>query len=249
MEKNNWDANKYKTDGSFVSQMAMGVVELLNPQNGEKIFDVGCGEGELATEIEKSGAKVFGIDMSEAMVKSACDQGIEVKVQDILKINYQNEFDAVFSNAVLHWVGKPDAVVANIHKALKKDGRFAGEFGGFGNCANVVEAMQEVFTDHPEFGEFNNSWYFPKADGYRKVLESNGFEVKYCEIIPRETPVKDIKTWLEIFANGIIKDLDENQKEYFKNQVQKKVKTKLYVKEKGWFVDYVRIRFYALKRD
>jgi SAM-dependent methyltransferase len=249
MEKNNWDAKRYQKEGSFVSKMAMGVVELLDPQKDEKIFDVGCGEGELATEIQKYGAVVFGIDMSQDMVLSAKDKGIDAKVEDILQIQYANVFDAVFSNAVLHWVGKPEIVAKNIYQALKENGRFVGEFGGYGNCGSVVESIQEVFSEHPEFGEFNNPWYFPKADEYKEVLQSNGFDVKYCEIIPRDTPVKDIKTWLDLFANGIIKDLDESQKEYFKNQVQKKVKSKLYDTTNGWFVDYVRIRFNAVKRD
>jgi 2-isopropylmalate synthase len=145
-------------------------------------------------------------------------------------------------------VNEPEKVVQNIHKALSSKGRFVGEFGGIGNCKIVVDAIETVLEKN-NFGVFNNPWYFPSIKEYTQVLESNGFDVEYIELIPRPTPIADIITWLELFANGIVKDLDGKQTEIFKNEVQQLVKNKLYDDTKGWFVDYVRLRFKAVKRD
>ena len=182
MSANKWDADNYNRHADFVSNLALPVVDLLNPQENEKILDLGCGEGTLAVEIEKSGASVVAVDLSESMVEKTQEKGIEAYVTSATELPFENEFDAVFSNAVLHWVQEPETAIKKIAKALKADGRF--------------DAMQAVFDSHEEYGAFQNPWYFPKETEYKELLEANGFRVDAIELIPRPTVIDDIANWL-----------------------------------------------------
>jgi 2-isopropylmalate synthase len=242
---NHWNPETYNKHTAFVSQLALPVVDLLNPKEGEKILDVGCGDGTLAVEIECRGAKVIGIDMSAEMVEACRDNGIETYVGSVTDLPYEDEFDAVFSNATLHWVRDARTAVQNIAKSLKVGGCFVCEFGGEGNAYHLVSAMQEVFTNHPEFGVFNNPWYFPGVKEYKNLLESEGFDVEYIEIIPRPTPMDDISHWLDIFANGVTSHISAEQFEVFKKEVTEILKKKIYSEGKGWVLDYKRLRVKA----
>ncbi len=246
-ETNHWNPENYNKHTSFVSALAMPVVDLLDPKEGECILDVGCGDGTLAVEMECSGAKVVGVDMSAEMIDWAKAKGIEAYVGSVTDLDYEDEFDAVFSNAMLHWVKDANGAVQNIAKSLKIGGRFICEFGGKGNAYYLVSAMQEVFTNHPEFGDFDNPWYFPSVEEYTKVLESEGFSVEYIEIIPRPTPMDDISNWLDIFANGVTSHLSTEQYEVFKKEVIKILKTTIYSEKEGWMLDYKRLRVKAIK--
>jgi len=245
-ETNTWNANKYNKHADFVSKLAMPVVDLLEPKPNEKILDLGCGDGTLAQEIEKFGTKVIAVDLSEDMVAKTKDKGIEAYVMSATELNFKNEFDAVFSNAVLHWVKDSITTIFNIKTSLKENGRFIAEFGGYGNIKYLTDAMQEVFNNHKEYGNFNNPWYFPKDTDYKKLLEDNGFEVEYIELIPRPTKIDDISNWLDIFANGIISNLTNEQQIEFKNEVRKILKPKIYTEQDGWVADYVRLRLKAI---
>ena len=246
-ETNKWNPKTYNKHTAFVSQLALPVVDLLDPKKGENILDVGCGEGTLAVEIEKRGAKVIGIDMSQEMVAFSKQKGIEAYVGSVTALPYTNQFDGVFSNAVLHWVKDAKGAVQNIAKVLKVGGRFVCEFGAEGNAYHLVSTMEEVFTNHPEFGDFDNPWYFPSIDIYQELLESEGFTVEYIEIIPRPTPMDDISNWLDIFANGVTSHLTQEQFEVFKKESTEILKTKIYTEKKGWMLDYKRLRVKAVK--
>jgi len=246
-ETNQWNPQEYNKHTAFVSQLALPVVELLNPQEGERILDAGCGDGTLAVEIEKYGAKVVGIDMSAEMIEACRAKGIEAYVGSVTALPYANDFDAVFSNAALHWVKDAKGTVENIAKSLKNGGRFVAEFGGIGNMHHVVVAMKTVFKNHLEFGAFQNPWYFPTPEEYRALLESAGFEVKYIELIPRPTPMDDIVHWLDIFANGITEHLSTEQFEVFKHECRDILVETIYGADEGWILDYVRLRLEAVK--
>jgi len=246
-ETNQWNPKEYNKHTAFVSQLALSVVALLNPQEDERILDGGCGDGTLAVEIEKYGAKVVGIDMSAEMIEACKAKGIEAYVASVTSLSYANEFDAVFSNATLHWVKDAKGAVENIAKSLKNGGRFVAEFGGVGNMHQVVVAMQQVFDNHPEFGAFENPWYFPSPEEYRALLESAGFEVRYIALIPRPTPMDDIVHWLDIFANGITEHLSKEQFEVFKSECRDILVETIYSTEEGWILDYVRLRVEAIK--
>ncbi|MDD2830419.1 MAG: 2-isopropylmalate synthase [Sulfuricurvum sp.] len=245
--ENSWNAQEYNKHASFVSNLALPVVDLLAPIEGEEILDLGCGEGTLALEIQKSGAKVTGVDLSHEMVKNARAKGIDAMVMSATELEFKNRFDAIFSNAVLHWVKESETAVKNIHDALKPHGRFVAEFGGIGNCKTAVDAMKEVFKNHPEFGAFDDPWYFPSVEEYRTLLESCGFRVEYIELIPRPTPVDDIANWLDLFANGVTAHLSREEFNVFKEEVSRITKPKLYDENDGWHVDYVRLRVKAVR--
>ena len=182
------------------------------------------------------------------MVLKAKEKGIETFVMSVTDLKFQNEsFDKVFSNAVLHWVKDLDKSAKEIARVLKKDGKFVAEFGGYGNITFLCEAMDKVFLTHKDFGEFNNPWNFISDIEYKKILEKNGFEVQSIELLDRPTKIEDIKVWLDIFANGITKDLTTKQKEIFKEEVEKILKNKIYSEEFGWLADYVRLRVVANK--
>ena len=247
-ETNQWNPNTYNKHTAFVSQLALPVVDLLDPKRGEKILDVGCGEGTLAMEIERRGAKVIGVDMSAEMIEQCQAKGIEAYVGSVTDLPYEEVFDAVFSNATLHWVKDARCAIQNIAKSLKSDGHFVCEFGGEGNAYHLVSAMEEVFTNHPEFGEFENPWYFPSVKEYTTLLEAEGFSVEYMEIIPRPTPMDDIANWLEIFANGVTKHLSKEQFETFKQECREILKETIYSEEEGWMLDYKRLRVRAVKK-
>ena len=244
---NSWDANKYNKHANFVSKLALPLIDLLEPKEGEKILDLGCGDGTLALEILKYGANVECVDLSQEMVKKAKEKGLDAKVMSATNLSYTNKFDAIFSNAVLHWVKDAKLAVKNIAKALKSGGRFITEFGGEGNVKAIVDAMQEVFKNNKEYKEFENPWYFPSVNEYKKLLEDEGFEVDYIKLIPRPTPIDDISNWLELFTNGLTKHLNKEQEQKFRDEVKKLLKPKLYNQKDGWVADYVRIRVKAVK--
>jgi len=220
-ETNQWNPETYNKHTAFVSQLALPVVELLSPQKGEYILDAGCGDGTLAIEIEKYGVKVVGVDMSKEMVEPCHANGIESYVGSVtdLPYEYEYEFDAVFSNAMLHWVKDAKSAGENIAKTLKKGGRFVAEFGGAGNMHHVVAAMQKVFDTHPEFGVFENPWYFPSPKEYQALLESVGFT----------------------------EHLSKEQFSVFKNACRDILGETNYTQEQGWMLDYVRLRVEAVK--
>ena len=245
---NKWNADKYNKHANFVSNLASPVIDLLEPKKDEHILDLGCGDGTLAVEIEKFGANVVAVDLSESMVKRTKEKGIKAFVMSATELTFKNDFDAVFSNAVLHWVKDANEAIKKISKSLKSNGRFIAEFGGYGNIKYLTEAMQEVFDNHKEFGKFNNPWYFPKDTEYKQLLENNGFNVEYIELIPRPTKIDDISNWLDIFANGIVSHLTDEQQKQFKQEVRAILKPKIYSEEDGWVADYVRLRLKATKR-
>ena len=246
-DTNNWDATKYHQHADFVSVLGMPLVDLLNPKINEQIFDLGCGEGTLAMEIKKFGSIVTAIDLSADMVVKSREKGLDAHVMSVIDLPFENNFDAVFSNAVLHWVKESELAVKNIYQSLKNGGRFIAEFGGYGNVDMIVSAMREVFAKHKEYGEFNDLWFFPSVQEYQKILETFGFEVNYIELIPRQTPIDDISNWLDIFANGVITHLAKAQQINFKQEVKELLKPKLYDDKNGWVADYVRLRLKAIK--
>ena len=248
MNSQNWNAQEYNTNAAFVAQLGNFVLEILAPKPGEKILDLGCGDGKLTLEIQNYGCQVLGIDSSEEMINATKKLGIEGKVISGDRLNFVAEFDAIFSNAALHWMLDKDKVAQGVYQALKPGGRFVGEFGAKGNINSVLTAMSTVFQDFPNLGKFNNPWYFPSVVEYAEVLDKAGFEIDYLELIPRPTPLKTgIRGWLKVFANGITNHLNSEEQEFFINEVEKRLKPIIFSEDNGWIADYVRIRFKATK--
>ena len=248
MNSQNWNAEEYNTNAAFVAQLGNSVLEILSPQPGERILDLGCGDGKLTLEIQNYSCQVLGIDSSDEMINATRKLGIEAKVISGDSLNFDQKFDAVFSNAALHWMLEKDKVVQGVYQALKSGGRFVGEFGGKGNINSVIKAMSEVFGDFPELGNFSNPWYFPSVAEYAQVLDKAGFEINYLELFPRPTPLNTgIRGWLKVFAQGITNHLNSEEQEISIDEVEKRLKPIIFSEENGWVADYVRLRFKATK--
>ena len=245
-----WNSSRYAQNARFVSDLGQPVLDLLNPQPGERILDLGCGDGALTEKIVGCGANVLGVDASPDMIAAANTRGLNAQVTDAYSLGFHSEFDAVFSNAVLHWIKRdPDAVIAGVYHALKPGGRFAAEMGGFGNVAAITVALCAALD---QFGIGNptafSPWYFPTADEYRELLERAGFQAGYIELIPRPTPLPTgMRGWLETFAIPFTKALPEGKRSDFLDEVTKKLRPALCDHRGNWTADYVRLRFLAVK--
>ena len=247
IEKTKWDAKRYEKGAKFVSRYGVALIERLDPKQGEKILDLGCGDGSVAKEIESFGAKVIGVDLSYSMVERTREKGIEAYVRSAKEIDFESEFDAVFSNAVLHWIKEPKIVAQKIYEALKPKGRFVAEFGGEGNVSKLLEIITKTAEDDSRFEKFVNEWYFPNCQEYGAILKGVGFGIKSCQLVPREAEIGDIKEWMELFFNSYLDRLSADDRELFKERVAKNAKKSLYSKTKGWSGDYVRIIVEAYK--
>ena len=246
--ENLWQATEYSQHAAFVSSMAADVVALLKPQQRESILDLGCGDGEIGEYIAAQDCRVSCVDASPSMVAAARARGLSAAQMDGNKLKFSNHFDAVFSNAALHWMLEPEEVVAGVYRALKEKGRFVAEMGGQGNISQLLRAMTEVFDENKDFGVFNNPWFFPGESDYRLLLERAGFRVDCIELIPRPTPLASgIEQWLVLFADSICAELNAEQKKRFFAQVKAKLVGTLYSEDRGWVADYVRLRFKASK--
>src|SRR5205823_7500872 len=222
-----WNSSRYAQNARFISDLGQPVLDLLNPQPGERILDLGCGDGALTEKIVVAGADVLGIDASPDMIAAAKKRGLNAQITDGYSLNFNSEFDAVLSNAALHWMKRePDAVIAGIHRALKPGGRFAAEMGGFGNVAAITVALCATLQER---GVPNPAglipWYFPTADEYSASLERAGFYVEFIALIPRPTQLPTgMRGWLDTFAIPFAKSLPENERDDFLNEATEKLR-------------------------
>lgn len=243
-----WKAERYAEHAPFVPLLGRSVLDLLNPRPGERILDVGCGDGVLSEKICQAGATVVGVDDSPDMVTAAKRRGIDARLADARSLTFESEFDAAFSNAALHWIKRdPDAVLKAVRRSLKQGGRFAGEFGGHGNVAAITVALMAVLERRGVKDEDSpNVWYFPAASEYRKKLELAGFRVESIELFPRPTILPtDMRGWLETFAGPFFRALPEGDRSAALNEVVALLRPALCDDEGHWTVDYVRLRFLA----
>jgi trans-aconitate methyltransferase len=246
--KQEWHANQYNQHASFVSRLGSPVLTLLNPQAGEAILDLGCGDGTLAHQMATLGALVTGVDSSESMVAAAREKGISAFAMSGDALTFSSQFDAVFSNAALHWMTDYKSVLRGIYTSLKSPGRFVGEFGGEGNIGAILDAMTAVFIINRDFGSFKSPWYFPSVKEYSAALTEAGFTIESIDLINRPTPLgTGLREWLKVFANFATAHLTQEQHERFLDQVEAIVKPRLYSDELGWMADYKRLRFVATK--
>jgi len=248
-----WKSELYDQKLSFVSVYGKGLVELLAPSHGESILDLGCGTGDLANEISKAGATVTGMDLSTDMIDRAKEKfpDIDFKVGNAEEFYIENRFDAVFSNAALHWMKHADHVVRNIWNALNQGGRFVAEFGGRGNVEVLIRATSEVLLD--EYGIDASGlipWYFPSIGEYSTILEQQGFRVTYAIHYDRPTQMEDgengLNHWLTGFADDFFKAIPVSEKQAVLSKIAEKSREDLF-RDGSWFVDYKRIRIRAIK--
>ncbi len=248
-----WKAAQYDGKFGFVSEFGKGVVELLHPEPGEKILDLGCGTGDLADEIAKAGADVTGLDASPEMIERARKKypGIRFHLARAENFSFDEPFDAVFSNAALHWMRSPEPVLDSIWNALRVGGRFVAEFGGRGNVSSVLKAIEAVFSeDYGIDASERNPWFFPSIGEYAALLERQGFRVACAFHFDRPTPLQDgengLIQWLIGFAESFFKGFGEEEKNKAIGKIAEKARVDLY-RNGIWHVDYKRLRIMAVK--
>ena len=241
-----WDASLYADHARFVALMADSLVDLLQPQPGERILDLGCGDGFLTRRIAQSGATVVGVDASPQMIAAARERGVDARLAQGEALPFNSEFDAVFSNAALHWMTDQEAVLKGVHRALKPDGRLVAECGGQGNIAAIRVALLAVmgaFGIHPSRVENN---YFFNPSEYRRLLEGQGFVVEEIKLTPRPTPLASgMADWLRTFRGSLFEQLPAADRSAAIAQTVSLLEPVLCDREGNWTADYVRLRFVA----
>lgn len=245
-QKQNWDPERYARNARFVSDLGTPVVELLSPRRGERVLDLGCGDGVLSERLVEAGCIVVGIDASPAQVEAARALGIDASTGDGEALAFEGEFDAVFSNAALHWMKRPERVIAGAWRALRPGGRFVAEMGGYGCVRKIETALCAVLDGRGFDGRSLNPWYFPKPDAYRGKLVRAGFVVDSIALIPRPTPLPgDVTGWLETFAESFLEPVPESERPGLLAEVRERLRPELCDEAGTWVADYVRLRFAA----
>ena len=238
-----WDPDQYAEHARFVSDLGGPVVDLLAPRRGERVLDLGCGDGALTEKLVAAGCRVVAVDSSPEQVWAALGRGLDARIVDATALGFDGEFDAVFSNAVLHWIRDPDAVLAEVHRALKPGGRLVAEFGGAGCVASIRKAFGRALAGRGVDADAIDPWYFPTADEYRVRLEANGFVVDSLALFPRPTPLpSDVTSWLRIFAQPFLAGVADAERTSLAEEVRALLAPRLRNAEGTWVVDYVRLR-------
>jgi trans-aconitate methyltransferase len=251
--KQTWDTDLYQGSHSFVWQLGQGLVDLLDPQPGESILDLGCGSGQLTQAIADRSATVIGMDSDAAMVEQAQRNfpTLTFQVTDARSFTLPQPVDAVFSNAVLHWIPAQDqpTVARQIWTALKPGGRFVAEFGGAGNMGQVLTALAAARTALGYGLASAEPWYFPTIGTYAQVLEAQGFELRFASLRDRPTPLDGeagLANWLRMFAGRYLAGLSPEQWQAVVDQVTTTLRPRLY-RQGQWWADYRRLCVMALK--
>lgn len=253
MAQHRWNSTLYDRHCAFVWQHGESLIEWLAPQPQERILDLGCGTGHLTAKLAATGAIVSGLDADPVMVATAQQTypQLTFAIGDGRNFQTSEPLDAVFSNATLHWIKQPDAVIGCVEQALKPGGRFVAEFGGSGNVAAIATAL---FTTLKHWGYADcgdwNPWYFPSVSQYATRLEQQGLEVTNMVLFDRPTPLEEgeagLSNWLQMFANGILAHLAAEVQPQVIQAVEEQLKPRLYRAEQ-WTADYRRLRVIARK--
>ncbi|KAF9329711.1 hypothetical protein BG006_007250 [Podila minutissima] len=252
-DQDKWSSKKYVKNASFVPVLGAPVVQLLDPQPHEHILDLGAGDGILTLDLEKRCKSVVAVDASADMIRAAQEVGCQdarvVDGHDLVDHELANgQFDAVFSNAALHWMKRdPIRVIQGVSKCLKPNGRFVAECGGFMNCAEVRGALHAALRKRGHNPEDYDPWFFPGPKTYRKMLEDNGFQVESMDLIPRLTELStDIAGWVDTFGFAFLAPIeDEEERKRIVREVQETLSFSC--DDGAWYIMYVRLRFKAIK--
>jgi len=240
-----WDAERYAANAGFVPALGESVAALLAPRAGERILDLGCGDGVLTQVLAASGAGIVAVDASPELVAAARARGLDARVVNGHALPFRDEFDAVFSNAALHWMRRPDEVLHGVRRALRAGGRFVAEMGGHGNVATITTALRAALRLHGE-QDPAFAWYFPTVDEYTCLLQRQGFRVDHIALLPRPTALPTgMEGWLRTFADPWLADVAEERRAAVRDTALELMAPALRDGAGAWTGDYVRLRFHA----
>ena len=243
-----WDPVRYAEHGRFVADLAGPLVEMLAPGPDDDILDLGCGDGALTAAIAPRCRHVLGVDASPEQVAAARALGLDARVCDGHALPFESRFDAIVTNAALHWMKRPDSVIDGMWRALRPGGRVAGEMGGAGNVASISRALVEALARRGIDGESRFPWYFPSPGAYRDKLAARGFVVRRMSLVERPTTLPgDIAGWLETFGEPFLDAVAADERAALIAEVREALEPVLYRPGTGWVADYVRLRFLAIK--
>ncbi|HEX2529223.1 MAG TPA: methyltransferase domain-containing protein [Geminicoccus sp.] len=247
MTSQTWNAENYRQHAGFVAVLGSPLLDLLGPVDGQDILDLGCGDGVLTEQIQARGARVVGADGSPEMVAATMAKGIPAEVADGHALPFERRFDAVFSNAALHWMTRPDDVLRSVARALRPGGRFVAEMGGAGNVAAEIVALHVAAAEFGLDARALHPWYFPSPAEQKDRLEAAGFTVRSIDLIPRPTPLPTgMLNWLRTFAGPWTEHLPADRREPFLERVEGMLAPALRDGRGHWTADYVRLRFEAV---
>jgi len=240
-----WTAESYDRNARFVSDLAGEVLSWLAAKPGERILDLGCGDGAVTEKLRDIGAAVVGVDVSESLLAAARARGLDVREADGQNLPFSAEFDAVFSNAALHWMTEADKVVDGVRRALKPGGRFVAESGGHGNVAAIVTAMRAAALAFNGDRALAGPWFYPTDREYAAMLQEAGFVVRRIGLFPRPTPLPTgLEGWLGTFR-GVFFDQFGERRDAVLAYVADLLRPSLCDKSGQWHADYVRLRVEA----
>lgn len=251
-----WNPTLYRRDTSFVIDGGRALLDELAPSPGERVLDLGSGTGELTRALADRGARVVGVDASSTMVAAAkaAHPELSFELGRGEALAYELEFDAVFSNATLHWLPRADDTAAGMFRALVPGGRLAAEFGGAGNVAVVCGAVDVALRAlRPALAGNWCPWYFPSLGEYARVLERAGFQMVSARTFARPSEMPDTKEqsgvarWLQVFASELLLQLDDGERARFFERVEQEARPLLF-RDGSWWIDYVRLRVFARKK-
>jgi len=255
-EKNTWNTSLYNNKHDFVFKYGEYLVQqMLTPQEGERILDIGCGTGYLTNLIAASGALVTGMDNSINMIAKARNEypHLPFRLASVTDFDFNEPFDALFSNAVLHWVTEKEQAIQCMYNNLKPGGRLVLEMGGKGNVQLIMRALKNALIayGYPQNAD-REIWYYPSLSEYTSLLEKQGFRVTYATHYNRETELKDtengIRDWVHMFCGALLEGVDEQAKENILENVQETLRQTQFRNQK-WYADYKRLRVVAIKEN
>jgi len=247
MNNAGWNPESYAQNARFVSDLGEPLLDLLAARPAEMILDLGCGDGALTEKIATAGCIVIAGDSSFAQIMAARNRGLNALVLDGQRFSFKCSFDAVFSNAALHWMKEPGAVVGNVARCLKPRGRFVGEFGGEGNVARIRAALHDALRRRDIDPWKVDPWYYASPLAYADLLAAHGFTVNTIQLVPRPTKLPgDILGWLEVFAQPFTRAAGESGRREFLQEVREVLQPQLQNPDGSWYADYVRLRFKAV---
>ncbi len=243
-----WDAELYEAKHGFVWQFGESLIQLLNPRPGEHVLDLGCGPGQLTNRLAEEGAVVLGLDASPEMIGQARQNfpKLHFTLQDATTMLYDQEFDAIFSNAALHWILDAKGAARAMAKALRRHGRFVAELGGKGNTEKIINALHATLVERKQAVPVPRT-YFPSLGEYSHLLEQAGFQVQFAHLFDRPTPLEGphgMRNWLKQFCWYLFEGLQSNEREQALDETVERLRPEL-CEDGVWTADYRRLRIVA----